>query len=129
MFRLPDPDQSYVRIVTVNIPTPDGGVAEKKFKAYFLFKPTDEVNELLFAGGADGDYAFCSAILSGWEDIEVNDGTVLKFTNENVRMLSQIGYWVNAVTNDYLAFVRGEPAKNSKPLPDTGSAAGQETTS
>lgn len=118
MFKIASPDQTYRRLITVQQPQPDGGVAPLQFTAHFLYVQNHRLNELLAAGGSD--YDFLRPLLVGWEDIEHHDGTALAFSKARLKTLCEIRYWAKAVVEEYLSFHAGEPAKNSETPPATG---------
>ena len=110
MFKLASPQQTYQRIVQVPQPQPDGTTRALSFTAQFLLLRQSELRALLTPDVADVD--FCRRVLVGWTGIEDPDGAPLAFSDEALLQLCDIPYWVRAVVDDYLAFQRGEPAKN-----------------
>ena len=110
MFQLAPPDQTYRRQVQIQQPQADGGTRAVSFTAHFRLLDNDDLNKILTPDTRDE--VFLGAVMAGWEDIQDEKGDPLPFTPQNLRRLCRIGYWAHGVVNDYLAFQRGEPAKN-----------------
>lgn len=110
MFKLAPPDQIYKRTVNIRQPQAKGTTRIVSFTAEYYLLTTEELNDILTP--STKDYDFISRVMAGWDGIQAHDGTPLGFTDANLKLLCSIGYWAKGVVEDYLAFHRGEPAKN-----------------
>ena len=117
MFKLATPDQVYEHDVQVRQPRADGGFETVSFTAHYLYisSAAYQANLDLALAGEMDDAEFISRFLAGWEHIEQHDGTALAFSRKSLNMLAGIEYWARSVIEDYTAWRRGEPLKNSAP--------------
>ena len=111
MLTLTPPDKLYSYPVTVQVPVGEGNTAPHEFTAQFKFLPSDKVDVAI----KQDDQAFLAAVLHGWEDIAEHHGKALAYSEEARGQLAHIPYFVRGVTDAYLMFVAGLPAKNSLP--------------
>ena len=108
MFRLADPEQSYRRVVQVQVPGAEGKTETMSFTAYLKLLSNERVREL----ASEGDQALIKAVMTGWEEIEDCAGRPFACSDGALGHLCGIGYWTRAVVLDYFEFAAGLPAKN-----------------
>ena len=124
MFKLADPDQTYVHQVAVPMPGAQGGDTVHTFNARFRLLPSSQYRALfkLEHLAEASDYEVIRQFLDGWEpgDILNHDGTDLPCSDETLRQLCDIHYWARAVVEAYIDFYTGTPTKNLPAPPATG---------
>ena len=119
-FRLADPDALYD--VPVSIPAlAEGGEAPPPMECVVRFRllPRSETTAAILRG----DGPFIRKVVAGWSGIERHDGTPLEYSEENLRLLSDIPHFCVAVSGVYGRWAAGLPGKTSAPSRSTGSGA------
>ena len=70
------------------------------------------------------DLVFLRKVLVGWDGVEAANGKPLEFSDKNLKVLEDIGYWKRAVVAAYMRWCNAVPAKNSDRPPADGLADG-----
>jgi len=119
MFRIANNDDAIRWPVTIPVPQPGGSIKEAKIYVHFKVKNQNEIDDLSASGE---DVVFFSAVIGGpgWEGVQDEDGTELKYTEENLSKLLQIPYVKTAMVQAYFLFIAGVSRKNSRTRPGGG---------
>lgn len=113
MFKKQNKDTSTKWPVTVSIPQHGGTFQKAKF--YMDFKPISiEAARQVFSddGVMTSDDEFFQSVITGFYDVQDEDGQAIQFNSTTLKELMDIPYVLAAVGKAYRDFISGQRAKN-----------------
>lgn len=111
MFKITQ-NPTYTWPVTVHVPKDGGKFVKATFTAEFRALEQDEIDRVLQdIRDGDPDTNFAGECLSGWKDVQDDDGSALVFSDDNKAKLLNIPYARNAVVTAFFESISGGAAR------------------